>query len=363
MYTPDAERRLTAAHEALDLATELGDPLLLAQVAPPVLFALWAPARRELRLRVAAEAVRAAESTGDPRLEFSAQHTAYNVAVESADVAVAARSLARLRAIAADVTEPRLRWTAGICETFEATMAGRLTEAENLAGANLDLGMLIAAPDAFTFFAGQAFVIGTFAGRHDELLPLVEQAAHDNPGVVPFRLAYGIVCAETGRDATAREILNEGVANGFADVPVDNLWMTSVIGYAVLAVGLGDAEAAAHLLPLIEPFAADVAFNGVTSQGPIAAYAGKLASLLGEHELAEQHLLAALHTATAFRWDYHRATSLFALAQNRYRGKGVLGRAGAAWLREASELCREGGFRSWTAAIDALSADSTYQKS
>ncbi len=49
-------------------------------------------------------------------------------------------------------------------------MAGRLDEAEALASANLELGTGIGAPDAFTLFAGQYFVIGTFAGKYGELL-------------------------------------------------------------------------------------------------------------------------------------------------------------------------------------------------
>ena len=210
------------------------------------------------------------------------------------------------------------------------------------------------AHDAFTFCAGQVFVIGSFAGRHEELLPLVEQAANDNPGVMPFKLAYGIICVAVGRDDVARDILSEGLATRFSEISADNVWMTSVIGYAVLAIELGDAEAAAHLLPIIEPFAAEVAFNGATSQGPVAAYAGKLASLLGEHEVAEEYLLAALDTATAFGWKYHRATTLFALAQARYRLNGKLDGECEAWLGEASELSRAGGFRSWIPQIDAL---------
>ena len=300
------------------------------------------------------EAIRAAETVGDPRLEFSAHMSAYNIAVESADHVVAARSLAKLRATVRGLAEPRLRWTAGLYEAFEATMAGRLDEAEALATANLELGMQIGETDAFTFFAGQVFVIGTFAGRHEELLPLVEQAANDSPGVVPFKLAYGIICAAVGRDDVAREILSEGLSTRFSEISVDNIWMTSVIGYAVLAIELGDAEAAAQLLPLIEPFATEVAFNGVTSQGPVAAYAGKLASLLGQHEVAEQYLLAALDIATAFGWKYHTATTLFALAQNRFRQLGTLDAEGEGWLGEASELCRVSGFRSWIPQIDAL---------
>jgi len=87
------------------------------------------------------------------------------MAVQSQINAVAARSLAGLRAIA-----HRDRRT-GVCvgrrvSTTRSTrpMAGRLDEAEALATANLDLGMQIAAPDAFTFFAGQVFVIGSLAG-------------------------------------------------------------------------------------------------------------------------------------------------------------------------------------------------------
>jgi hypothetical protein len=356
IYTPDAARRVAAAHEALELATEHSDPTLLAQVAPAVCYALWGTGRHELRSRVAASAIRAARSAGDPRLEFGAHLAAYNVAVEVADHAVAARSLAGMRAIAHAVGEPRLRWTMGLYDTFDATMAGRLDDAEVLATANLELGMQIGMPDAFTFFAGQLFVITSDGGRADELLPVIEQAAIDNPAVLPFKLAYGIICETVGRHDVARDILREGMASRFTEISVDNVWMTSIIGYAVLAIELGDAEAAAYLRPIIEPFADEVAFNGVTSQGPVAAFAGRLASLLGDYDVAEEYLTAALDISTAFGWKYPRATTLFALAQTRYRRNGALDRESEAWLGEALELCRTGGFRTWLPRIEELAA-------
>ncbi|MGZ6973884.1 MAG: hypothetical protein ACXVKQ_08105, partial [Acidimicrobiia bacterium] len=239
-------------------------------------------------------------------------------------------------------------------DTFTATMAGRLVEAESAATQTLELGMQIGAPDAFTFFAPQFFAIGTFAGRHDELFPLVEQATKDDPLAIAFKLAYGIICHAVGRDQTAREILEDGIASGFAALPVDNLWTTCVIGYAILAIELDRADAAAQLVPLLEPHANDVAFNGVSSQGPIAAYVGKLESLLGRHDDAEEHLRAALDIAEAFGWQYHRATTLFALAQARGRRLGTLDAEGQAWLGEASELCRTLGFRTWMPRIDEL---------
>ena len=249
-----------------------------------------------------------------------------------------------------------MRWTVGLAETFTATMAGRLVEAEAIATQTLELGMQIGAPDAFTFFAAQFFAIGTFAGRHDELFPLVEQATKDDPLAIAFKLAYGIICHAVGREQPAREILDDGMASGFAALPVDNIWTTCVIGYAILAIELDHADAAAQLLPLLEPHANDVAFNGVTSQGPIAAYVGKLESLLGRHDDAEEHLRAALDIADAFGWQYHRATTLFALAQARHRRLGRLDAEGQAWLGEASELCRTLGFRTWIPRIDELAA-------
>jgi DNA-binding SARP family transcriptional activator/tetratricopeptide (TPR) repeat protein len=354
VFTSDAERRVASAHKALELADAHHDPTLLARIAPGVLWGLWEPGSADVRSRVAARAVAVAEASGDPRLEFGAHLAAFDVAIESADHVTAARSLAKLRATARTIGEPRLRWTVGLHETFTATMAGRLVEAESVATQALELGMQIGVPDAFTFFAAELFVIGTFAGRHDELFPLVEQATKDDPAALAFKLAYGIICTAVGRDQTAHEILADGMAGGFAELPVDNIWTTCMIAYAILAIELDRADAAAQLLPLLEPLANDVAFNGVTSQGPIAAYVGKLESLLGRHDDAEEHLRAALDIAEAFGWQYHRATTLFALAQARDRRLGALDAEGRAWLCEASELCRTLGFRTWIPRIDEL---------
>jgi hypothetical protein len=235
-------------------------------------------------------------------------------------------------------------------------MAGRLSDAETLATEALDFGLQIGAPAAFTIYAALLFVLRTFAGRHGELFPLVEQAARENPSVLPFKLAFGIICAAVGPADTARDILNEGLKSGFADIALDNFWMTSVIAYAIIALELDDREAAAQLLPIIEPHASVISFNGATSQGPVSAYAGKLASLLGRHDEAEDHLRATLATATAFGWTYHRATTLFALAQARHRRLGGLDHEGRFWLSESSALCRAHGFLGWIPMIDDLAS-------
>ena len=352
-YTRDDDRRFALAASRHSISPT-AIPRSWRGSAPRCSTACGRRGSDELSSRIATRAITAAEASGDPRLEFSAHLSAYHVAIRSADHVAATRSLAKIRSGARSLGEPRLRWIAALVDTFDATMAGRLAEAEVRAGETLELGMQIAAPDAFALFAGQFFVLATFGGRHDELFPLVEQTAADNPTIVPFALAYGIICAAVGREKVAREILRDGMANDFSEIPVNVFWMTSVIGYAILATELDDAEAALQLFPLIEPFAGQVAYNGVTSQGPIAAYVGKLASVLGWHDVAEDHLAVALEIATAFGWIYHRATTLFALAQARHRRFGKLDPESRAWLTEAGELCRAGGFTTWTPRVEAL---------
>ena len=93
------------------------------------------------------------------------------------------------------------------------------------------------------------------------------------------------------------------------------MWVTSMLGYATLAIELEDLGAAAELLAIIGPYTGEIA----TNLGPVATYAGRLASLLGRHDLAEQHLAAAFGIADAFDWDYHRAAILIARAAARRR--------------------------------------------
>lgn len=357
IHTPDTALRQQVAKQAIDLATASIDPMLLPRIARAVVFALWGTASSEVRTEVVTRALAAAELSSDPFLQFGVHHSAYLLAIESADADAAARSFSQLRTITEEVGEPRMRWLVGILETFDATMAARLDDAERIASEMFELGSQIGESDAFSVFAGQFFVIGTFAGRHGDLFPLVERAATDNPEMLPFRLAYAVICSAVGRLETAQEILAEGMTHAFANVASDMWWMTSVIGYTVLAIELEDRNAAELLLAIIEPFSAEVAFNGATSHGPVSAYVGKLASLLGRHECAESHLRAALATDISFGWEYHRATTLFDLARTRFRRDRHLDAESVCWLNEAAAICGDRGIRSWAARIDTLRRD------
>jgi hypothetical protein len=161
---------------------------------------------------------------------------------------------------------------------------------------------------------------------------------------------------EVGERAAPTALLREAMSVGLDAVPRDFIRSTVLLGYVVLALELEDVDAAAALLPEVIRQASEVSFNGVTSQGPTATYAGKLLSLLGRHDQAEGHLLDGLATTEAFGWEYHRASTLLALAQNRARA-GIFDAAADRWLTDASGLCDAYGLSVWASRVAALRED------
>ena len=99
-----------------------------------------------------------------------------------------------------------------------------------------------------------------------------------------------------------------------------------------------------------------MSFNGVTSQGPVAAYVGKLLTLVGRYDEAEGRLLQALTMTESFGWEYHRASTLVALAHNRVAATGRLDAAAEEQLAQAEELCAIHGLGSWARRAAALRA-------
>lgn len=250
-----------------------------------------------------------------------------------------------------------MRWTTGVVDAFDATMRARFDEAEQFIGATFELGTQIAESFAIPSFTAQAFVVGIFAGRHEEMLPILQHPMDTQESLEEaFRIAHAIVCAELGRHEVPRALLREAMHRGIGAIPDDILRSTTLLGYAILAIETADVEAAAWVYPEILPMAGEVAFNGVTGQGPVSAYVGRLASILGRHDDAEPYLLDALATAEAFGWEYNRATALIALAQSQLSRIGNLDARGEQWLSTAEHLCVKYGFASWVKRTEAVRA-------
>jgi len=357
VQTDRTAERVAVTTQALELARAGEDPTLLARIAPDLLYALVGSGSAPLRATVAREATELVDTIGDPHLAWLVYHAAHTAAVGAGDAPRATQCLERLRTVANDIQEPRMRWTTGVVDAFDATMRACFAEAEQIIGRTFELGAQMAEPFAFPSFAAQTFVLGTFAGRHAELFPMLQHSMDTQESVEePFRIAHAIVCAEMGRLDVPRAMLREAMRRGVDAISDDLVRTTTLLGYAILALESADLEAADWLYPEIAPMAGEVAYNGVTSQGPVSAYAGRLASVLGRHDDAERYLLDAVATTEAFGWEYHRTTALIALAQNQVWATGALDARGARWLATGEDLCARYGINSWVKRTEALRA-------
>jgi DNA-binding SARP family transcriptional activator len=345
-------RRIGLAREAIALADASPDPALLARICSSVLHALWGPDLEATRLRadVASRSIAAAAAAGDLELEFAVHTAAYTVAIQLADPAGAARSLGRLHAIADVTGAPQMTWTVAWFEAFVATMQARFADAGRLGREAEAIGLTLGAAEALDVFTRQAAVLATIAGHHAELPPIVAQAIEAGPVKLTYHLAHAIA---SGPKQVASDLLSEAAADEFRNVPPDVMWLTSMLGYTTLAIELKDLDAAERLLAIIEPYAGQIA----TNLGPAAAYAGRLASLLGRHDVADRHLNTAFQIVDAFDWDYHRAAILMARAAARHGSFGQIDDTARAWLQTAAGICVVRGLPGMLAVIGELSGE------
>lgn len=332
---PEEERRLALAREAVALADDNPDPTLLARIASSVLLALWGPLPEatELRAAIADRAIAAAEQSDDVLLHFSVHAAAYTVAIQLGEPAKATGSLDRLRAIAAERPTPHTEFTVTYFDAFVAAMEARFADAERLMRQAGNLAGALGAADGFAVFAGQAAVIAAIAGHRTDLPAEIAQAVETGPNRPSAQLAHAVIAASSGTRQLASDFLDAAIASGFRGVPRDVMWMTAMLGYAKLAIELEDLDAAEQLLDIIEPHAGEVA----TSLGPVSAYAGRLASLLGRHEQGDCHLQAAIALVDAFGWNYHR-TGIRSFLSSARRRAGRPSEQVLAPLREAEEI-------------------------
>jgi len=355
VHTDQAVRRRTAAIEAEALARDSDDPNLLARVAPDLLFALWGPGAANLRLRIARDAIDVTERSGEQREASHLYHAAHTAAVCAGDEVLAAHCADRLRSLAEEINEPRVRWLSALIDGFDATMECRFDEAEELIAACYAIGGQIGESEAYTTYAAQFFTLGSHRGRRGEMFSGVPDDLDTTESVArTFEVAYAIASLEVGRRDNARTVLDEALERDLAAIPADFMQSTLMIGLAILTLGLHDATAAEKLLTELDPIAGEVSFNGAMSQGPISLHVGRLATLAGRFDDAERNLLEAVSVTERFGWHYHRVTALCGLLENRLSAAGEIDRVAVEWLDEADRLCTAHGIAGWTRRVSEL---------
>jgi hypothetical protein len=297
-FTPDHERGVRLAGDAVGMARRLGDDETLAHTLVS-LHAMWQePAHVEARLALAHEMRELARRRGDRELHVWSlgmrvqdHFELGDVPAAEADLAALERELHHLRAM------PQRTWLQYYAA--RAIAAGRLDEGERLAEQALAAWQAAGFPDGLAVYGAQLYQLRWMQDRLDEIEPVVAAGVAEYPHVLAWRLAMAQVHVLAGRRVEARREF-ELCAVGFESLTFDYTWSTAMTTAADVCADLGDAERAGELYRLIAPFAHRPAVLGpvVTFGGCLARPLGRLASLLGRWADSEAHFGLAVEMDT-----------------------------------------------------------------
>lgn len=286
------ERRHEMADEALRLARESDDPLLLAHALTYHPLTTIDASTLPERLRHTAEHVLLCERIGDPTLSFQA-YSRRCMVLEAGDVGEFDRCLDRMAQLVERVPQPSLRWVLRFTQSARALLAGEIEQAEAKALEAQRVGIASGEPDAAAFFGAQIFGVRHEQARLGELTEALSEMRLANPNIPSFEAMVALTLCETGRREEAGVLLDRMTRERFASVDRGPIWISTLGRWCDVAVRCGDRAAAAELYGQLEPFADQFLWNLVGLWGAVAHHLGGLATLLGRFEAARHHLTAA----------------------------------------------------------------------
>ena len=176
---------------------------------------------------------------------------------------------------------------------MRAQIAGDTDQAEQLATEALQIGTDGGQPDATTFFGTQLAFVSWQRGTLSELVPLIGQMAAETPGIPALIAGLAMAHVEGDRTDDAARLLEEFAAADF-DLPLDQVWLTGMVGYAEAAIECRDPRYAGPLFDRLAPWADQLSTSGgLTADGPVSHYLGGLATVLGRYDEADAYFTQA----------------------------------------------------------------------
>ena len=287
------ERRQALADEALAIGRAVGDDAIMVRILNQMAFSLTVPSRLEDSLQWTADALTRAERLGDPiQLYFAAMYRA-TASIRANDVEEADRCFAIAGELVQQLGLPPLKWEYTFHMSKRAQLAGDLAEAEKLAGIAVAIGTECGQPDAEMCYGVQLAAVNWMRGTMGELAPLLEQMMVANPGLPTIRASLAMAYAQAQQFEESLKLLDEFAATNYF-LPQDTAWLNGMTEYAAAAISCGDPRFAADLYAVLEPWANQFSSaGGLTAEGPVCLYLGGLATVLGQFDDAERHLLHA----------------------------------------------------------------------
>ena len=281
-------RRQVLAKEALAMAEASGDDYTIVRVLNHIALPLRVPQLLDQSLTWTEEAVTRAERIGDPVLTFWSAGARQVVALGAGDIEEVDRTLALCGRLADQLDQPILHWANLVVLGTRAQVAGDTDRAEGLVNEALRVGTDGGLPDAPVIYGAQLMGVWWQRGTLGELVPLIERALVESSGVPAVGAALAMAYLELGDVEKARRLLDQPASTGF-DIPLRGAWLTEMVFSAEVVAEYQDIEAARAIMRRLASCTGQFSCGGRGAEGPVDHYLGRLASLLGHYDEAEQY--------------------------------------------------------------------------
>lgn len=292
--------------EALDAARRSADPATFAQVFDATVTYLG-PDRVAGMLDDVDGLVAWADRSGDPLMQARAQFHRVWACLHRYDLTGAKAANAEMEVVVERIGLPHERWRHALVVTGLLLLAGDADAAEAANERTLELGTAAALPEIHGIYGGVLANVRRHQGRLDELLDFFLDVARDNPSLSVLRAAIASMLCSAGRVDEARERLSVEAADDF-DLPDDSSWTTSMAELLDAAATTRSLDAARTLVDRVAPYATQVvAPSGVLFVGALARPLARAATVLGEHDRAEEWFATAHDIHDRLRAPYWKA--------------------------------------------------------
>jgi DNA-binding SARP family transcriptional activator len=291
-YSGDAARGSQLSMKALVRARRRSDRLERARVMA-MATAISPIAPLDAHQKLVDELLELADELNDPELRFRAANAAFIYGMHSGDPVPLAAGLTVMRALDDDLRQPILHWTRLWADSAARTLAGDLAGGEKLTTEAELHATRHGRPQAQLITFGQLLSIRTEQAALDDLRERLAEQIAANPHLPVLRLARGFIDAETGHLDEALTVLRRAAVAGFP-FPFDRTLAFSLARCADIALRVRERAIACdlydRLLPFREQFATPA---GLSSRGSVELSLGRLATMLGRFDAAEDHVRGA----------------------------------------------------------------------
>lgn len=342
---------LAAVLEGVEAVRGTSNTHALADALSLAHHALMAPEHTWRRLALAREMTAAATASQDGLLALVA------LCWQTADLFLlgdprSTAALADLRCRAEALGCRAVLFIAHSMEVMLAIRGGRFAAAEGAARACFALGTEAGDADAPAYQAAHLAAIRVFQGREAELADLAADMA-SSPTLIgererAFASAAALFALRAGRPQAGAALLERLRRDGIASFPASSSWLPAMAAVVELAAALSDVAVAQAAYDALLPYADLPAMGSlaVICLGSVHRPLGLAAVVCGRHDLAVEHLAAALAANDELG---HRPAALQAQAElglarlRRVRHGDPRGRALLEEAIDAAETAEMGG--------------------